>query len=229
MLRSVGSLVCAGLLGLVLATEARADSITITLDGPIVGQPTSPSASGSPTITFTDTGTNEVTMTMSLAGMSSSEKLKEWYFNSSIDPTGFTFTHVSGDTATAIDLVFNSTSNWKADGSGGYHDIRFSFSTSGSSAFKGGETVVYKISGTGLTAAKFDTYGITSADDGEVYRSVVHLLGIAIPGSTDTASKWIGDVGTPVPEPGSIALLAAGLAAIGLRRRRAAGSTDINV
>lgn len=227
MWRLTASLFAVALVAGVFATDARADSFTIYLDGGIVGQPSSPTPTGTPSITFTDTGTNEVTVTMSLAGLSGNEKVDSWFFNCSIDPSNFTFTHVSGDDADdqgqtpGIQVVYNSTSDWKADGTGGYHDIKFNFSSADAAAFKAGETSVYRITGTGLTAAHFNTYGITSSNGGEVYRTVAHVLGIG----AGAVSLWVGDVGTPVPEPSAVLLTALGLAGLATSRRRASSRT----
>ena len=109
-----------------VAGSARADSITFTLDTPLAGKVP---ASGAPTITFDDLGgTGTVIMTMSLEGLTDPDEfVTNWYFNSAVDPTSFTFTYQAGSSTgpeeDEINLVFNDPDDFKADGTGGYHDI----------------------------------------------------------------------------------------------------------
>jgi PEP-CTERM motif len=217
-----------GLLALSLlvaaAGSARAESITFTLDAPLTAKPP---GSGAPTITFDDLGgTGTVVMTMSLEGLTDPDEfVTSWFFNSDVNPTGFTFTfddaNSTGAAAASIDSAFNSAADFKADGTGGLHDILFQFSSSngqgGALRFGAGEVVVYTITGAGITASTFDVLSISDAGNPQ-YHSVVHLQGIAQdpPGST-----YLGDF-SHSPEPGTIALVAVGVAGLVARRRRRA-------
>jgi hypothetical protein len=207
-------------LGCAVASPALADSITITLDDDWGSDP----GSGSPTITFDDGGgTGSVTVTMDLSGLSSTtEFVSRWYLNSAVDPDDFTFAYEASDStgpaASSIATTFNvKDSAFRADGDG-YYDIVFFFPTSGGT-FGDDEVVVYTIEGDGITASTFNVMGLSHGPGTPgPFSSAVKLQGTDGGGG----STWIGGAPQPqpVPEPGTIGLLAAGLGAIAVRARR---------
>jgi hypothetical protein len=219
-MRLVATAVAVGLLAaLLFAGAARADSISVVLDTEFSG---AFAASGSPTITFTDAGADTVTMTMDVSGLSGSEFIRRWFFNSSLNPAGFTFTHVSGDAAAiSVQTTFNQNTNgaFKADGDG-YFDIVFDFTGAGDLDADEPD-VVYTISGNGA-GISVSTFLIGSATGGGsgTWMSAAHVQGV---GSSGANSGWMGGNTTinHSPEPGTIFLLSAGVAGLVGARRRA--------
>ena len=174
----------------------------------------SDSPAGTPpwlTATFTDVVPGTVTLTMDATGLSGSEFLGEkgWYFNfnpgKNVTALGFVF--VSGNNADGINVGVNG---YKADGDG-FYDIQFFWDNS--DRLVDGQTAVYTISGlTDLVAADFNYFSAPGGGAG-VYLSAAHVQGT-------TGSEGSGWIGATVPEPSTIILLVAGLAGVGILRRR---------
>lgn len=170
------------------------------------------------TALFDDHNTpGSVTLTMSSAGMSGSEKIKEVLFNldPSLTPGSLTLSHFSGATATSITQAVDCC---KADGDG-FYDIQLSFDTSTSSGnvFGSGQTVVYNISGiSGLTTSSFDFLSTPAGGAGPFLSAaqVQNTTGVGTGGS-----GWIAP--NPVPLPAAVWLFGSGLLGMaGIARKR---------
>jgi hypothetical protein len=182
------------------------------------------------TAIFTDAGANTVTLTMTvLAG--SGQFITEWDFNSAVT-TGLTFTYVAGSStnpaATSVQLGSNS---FQADGDGLY-DIEFDFASGPPSSRFDAGTVVYTITGTGITAATFDLLSSPAGGAGP-FHTAAHLQGIPNTAGGNTCSGWIADTvagssdgtlsgtcGAAVAEPSILLFGGLGLAFVGGLWRR---------
>lgn len=204
------------------AGDATAD-FTIVMDNNYNG--TAPS--GSPpwgTATFTDVGAGQVRLTMTNLLQSSSEFIPDsWFFN--FDParnasTDLTFTFQSGQAAQSISTGIN---NSEPPGQGGDFDIAFTFETSNNAnRFTSGETSVYLITGSGITAASFNTL---SQNENNAFVSVFKVQGIPPNGGSGEVAGTVGQPPPPpvVPAPPSVILAGIGVLGFGglarLRRR----------
>jgi hypothetical protein len=166
------------------------------------------------TATFVDFDTNEVLLTLSASGLTDAEFVSEWYFN--FDPAfnpGARITFpliISGPPylpGTGI-----GANNFQADGETEKFDIVFQFETANNpNRFTAGESAVYLFTGTGGPDLAAEDFNFLN-EDGTFY-SAAHVQGI---GANDNLSGWVA---SPIPEPGTILLLVAGLAGLfGIRR-----------
>ena len=171
------------------------------------------------TATFDDSfgGANTVRLTMSANNLVDSESIASWFFNFDplLDPTDLIITAVSiGAIGTTV--VDTGANLFMADGDG-FFDIMFDFPPppgNEPARFTAGETVVYDFTYIApLTVDDFD-FGSELGGGSGVFNSAAQIQGI---GPQDNDSGWIG---TPVPEPGTGALLSLGLVILSARRRR---------
>lgn len=206
-------------LALVMSTGSASAVVTYTLSNTFSGD--DPSAA--PTVSFETTGTDEVTLTMGASSLTGDfEFLPEWYFNMDDPSVDLGFTHLSGPQATLISQADNA---FRADGDG-FFDILFQFQTAaGDGRFEAGETSIYTLMGTGIDENFFDV--LAEPGPGGTpgpFHAAAKVQGI---GPTGAGSGWVGDGAAPppppppteVPAPGTLSLLAAGLLALGVRRR----------
>jgi hypothetical protein len=174
------------------------------------------------TALFDDHGSSgSVTLTMHvLSNLSAGAYVNDWYFNTSTAPLN-SITYVSGQAASLVQTgVINS---YKADGTGGKFDFAFHFPTANPGQLAQGNTSVYTLIDSGLTAASFNSLSVPAPNGGN-YLSALHVQGYG-------NSAWIGgtqNVNPPcpdcsvvtVPEPTTLLLMSAGLFGFGLARHR---------
>lgn len=215
--RIAWSLLAIGLLALTLASHAPPASADLVFDVGQVFSGDAPAGSA-PWLraTFKTTGVNTVSLTLKNLLQDAGEFVSEWYFN--VDPAisaaSLSFLHVSGDVADSID---KGTDAFKADGDGLF-DIRFNFKIAPpANRFKGGETIVYTITGTGLTENSFNFLSKPDGGHGP-FKTAAHVQGIA-----GGKSGWIAAT-DPIPEPAFYQMAAllglGGLGALRLRKSR---------
>jgi len=167
------------------------------------------SGSGTPDVTATieDFGANTVKITMFGPGLLSSDKITEWYFNVTLPGlTSGDFTNIGAQTG-GVAVAYDDN---KADGDGKY-DILFTFPTSGDT-FIGTDQSVWQVTKNELDALDFADLAFPAGGLGPYYSAV--KLGNAYWGTeTNPAPE-------PIPEPGMLVLLSAGLLGLWAVRRR---------
>jgi hypothetical protein len=182
------------------ATSVPANALTFDLNVEFSGatEPTGPTPWL--TATFADFATNQVQLTMSASGLLDAEFVSEWYFNSQV---------LFITSVVPFFPIVQAMDGRDADGAPGHgFDIEFPFPIAGSDRFGAGETRVFILGATGLTASSFNI--LNAAGN---FFSAAHVQGI---GANDNLSGWVA---SPIPEPGTILLLVAGLAGLfGIRR-----------
>jgi hypothetical protein len=176
-----------------------------------------PAAGGSPWLTATfDDGdsTGSVTLTIEALGTLESSSVSEVYFS---------FDSTIGDLAvTAIDTsaiggkgsVSIDQNTYQADGDGIY-DLFFDLPPppgNEASRFTANETIIYNITGTGLTADSFNYLSEVGGDNGPFY-AAAHVQQTGLGGED---SDWIA----AVPVPAAVWLFGSALAGLGFAKRR---------
>ncbi len=192
------------------AGSARAD-LVFTLDfhfGDV-------DSTGYVTATFSQTDTDEVTLTMDASTLGAEEFVDGnagWYFNftPALGLSTGDFGYVSGAQFLTLDVGEDAQ---KADGDGWY-DFVFDYDDhelGGSSSANG--TSVYTITQTGLTIDDFNFLSEPGGGQG-VYFSAAHIQST---GTDQQGGDWLG---TPMPAPGAVVLGAMGLGLVGWLKRR---------
>lgn len=162
--------------------------------------------------TFVDRSPNNVTLTMSGAGLVNNEFISVWLFN--FDPAlnssllSFSLNGSPG----SVPTISTGNNAFKA-GPEKFFDIEFSFPTKKAGRFTAGETVVLDISYNGpeqINVFSFSADGASGTHG--PYNSAMHIQGI-----DSGKSGWVGTT-TVVPEPVSSVLFLSGGAALGFRR-----------
>lgn len=218
-LKSLAGALCLAVLP--LTSHAAIFTINYSNAGAFSG--TAPNSPGAGAVyaraVFQDTGTNEVTLTMSvLNNIAKNAYVNDWYFNlGGINFNMLSETFVSGVAATS---ALAGPDKYKADGTGGSFDLYFGFNNANPGMLGKGTTSVYKFISTGdaLSAASFNAFSTPHASGGGNYASAVHVQGYG-------DSVWL--YGNPpkakVPEPLPLALLGIGMLGLLFRRRGKAG------
>lgn len=206
------------LLILCLAPVAKADVI---FDLGILVNGTA--ASGNPKATFQNMGTDMVQLTLDLSDLPTAEYVDDWVFNIASPPAAslsIVRTGGTGPSTADIVAITQSATTGGTNMKAGIFDFGFTFDTSnsmsGAKRFNGGESLVFKITGTGITENSFVDY---STADGSIpggYVSAAHVAGIALPGGGTISGSLAA-----VPEPTSgVATLLSTLGFFIIRRRR---------
>jgi hypothetical protein len=168
------------------------------------------------TATFDDGGSaGSVDLTLQTVNLTDNEFLFEWLFNldPSLDPTALLFSTPAKTGAFTDPTINLGVDSFKADGDG-FFDIKIEFNnTDGApTRFGVGDAIEYTITGIPtLTAHSFAFFSESGGGQGE-YPTAAHVGGI---GPDDADSGWVS-----VPEPATLAILAAGVLSVAPRRRR---------
>jgi hypothetical protein len=176
------------------------------------------------TATFIDVGVDHVQLTLNVTNNLTVENISAFYFNYEGDATALTINAQAGGGSTAS--VQQGNNSYMADGDGLY-DLLFDFPPppgNFSAKFTAGETVIYDITGTGVSAANFYTLAAPSQSQVGPFYAAAKLGGIPCDqydanciSMGGTTSAWAAGI---VPEPVSSALFIVGAATLGFRRFR---------
>lgn len=224
MSRAGGLRVALGVLvGVCLFAASPASALTITfdLDVEFSGGTQPEGATPWTTITLDDSvGPNVVRVTASNVNLTGTEAVTEFSLNLDplLDPTQLALTVVNAAAVGGAGNVgfFTGADAFQADGDGKF-DILFDLPPppgNFASRFTAGETLVFDLTLTGITASSFDFTSATGGGQG-IFHAAAHVQGI---GEGGEDSGWIGD--GEVPEAGTLGFLGLGLLALGIRRRR---------
>ena len=175
------------------------------------------------TATFTDTGVDEVTLTMTVADTVGLADVTLMFFNldPTMDATSLSFAYVSGDGPTEANTNILTGEDAYRAGSDGFYDIVFDFPPppgGQDNRFNAGEEVIYTITGAGLTAESFNYFATPgpSEDNPGPYLSVARFQNTGPDGEN---SDFVG----AVPVPAAVWLFGSGLLGlVGIARRRRA-------
>lgn len=206
-MRALDVIILVVMVGL-LSPEANATAITFDLDVEFSGaQSPMGQVPWLRAVIDDGGGTGSVTLTLIALNLVGSEFVTGWYFNVNPVYGSLAVAHVGGVAGSAS----YSQNAYKADGDGKY-DLLFSFD---SNAFTAGESSVWTISAAGLKAVDFDLLSQPAGGHGP-FRTAAHVQGI---GTDGQGSGWITESGE-IPEPGTVALVIAGILGLGARRSR---------
>lgn len=217
---------------------ANVEASTFTLNN-VFSRNTPSGASPWATAVFTDTGTNQVTLTLTGSLGASGQFITEWDFNvnSTFITSSLSGSMSSCTTCTSVPVSISSDA-FKADGDG-LHDIPLQFKPSDGSSthFDGSDVAVIVFTCTGCSGFNANVFNSLSdsgvpADPAGPFHTAAHVQGI--PGTGDqTCSGWISDTvagssgssdgtcgSTPIPEPMTMFLGGTGLLALGYAGRK---------
>lgn len=200
-----------------LSGAANAAVISYSLDAEFSGATAS---SGPVLVTFDDGGTaGSVTMTVDTVNLTSPEHLKNLYLNidSAIGPFGLGGSLNGGSGWTTFGLTKDPDktdttdgTNLKADGAGGYFDMRFDFSAPGINGMTPGSQFIYDFTGpASLVASSFTAHSHNGFGVYSPFEIAAHIGGT---GSSGQDSGWMTD-SRAVPLPGTLLLFGVGLLA----------------
>ncbi len=182
--------------------------------------PTTPASTVWATALFEDDGVGAVklTMTVSAALAGTTSYVSQWYFNVLNTPS-LTFLNIDAPAASNVGYGSNCC---QVNGPSGNFDLNFSFNTNNPGNLAQGANSIYRITGTGLSAASFNQ--LTPLENGGRggFLSAVKVQGDGI--SYDVRGVLDNGLIDPqaIPEPGTLALLGLGLlGAAATRLRRA--------
>nr|WP_321466169.1 PEP-CTERM sorting domain-containing protein [uncultured Desulfobulbus sp.] len=189
-------------LSLISVLNAHATPFSVSLDTEISGAtPTSAPI----VVTFDDTLTDTVRITIDASALTADEAITALYLNYTGNLNGIAWSGISFDAATTITWG----GQYKADGDG-YFDILFSWGMPG---FDAGDIFVFGASASGITADYFNAMSVSGGGNG-TWTVAAHVQSIG----AGEDSGWMAGNPSPIPEPTTMLLFGtgiAGLAAVG--------------
>lgn len=201
-----------------LPVFVHADTFIYSISNPYSSNTTPTGGSPWATITFQDTASNHVKMTISMPDSMGSQFISQLNFN--FNPSGSSLlnslriTNIGGIVPDTIKTP--SANNYNA-GPAKDFDFQIEFETSNKYTWKrldGGSSSYFDITGTGLTASMFNF--TNDAGLGPFY-TAVHIQNIS--GGGDS-SVWAANGNVEVPEPSTYLLLATLLGGISVMKHR---------
>lgn len=206
------------LVGLPLAPAPAEAVLTFEFNTEFSGASTPSGTAPWLTATFSDAGVGVVTLSLVSDLEASSEFFSEVSFNldPAFNPTILSVLNTGGTAPTSIQT---GTDAFKADGDG-FFDLLFAFPTAGGPGnlrFDNSDTSTYTITCAGCVGFNADSFNFLSVNPGGAgpQFAAAHVQGIGEGGEN---SGWIAP--SPVPEPGTLLLLASGLIGAGAGSRR---------
>lgn len=194
------------------ATTITYEYIDVYTGGPLAAE-TAPWISA----TFDDAGTpGSVVLTLSDISLEPGEFVTKWLFNwddgLGSDPAAVLTIVQTASPPVAADIDVG-LDDFKAGG-GIRFDILIAFDSANTvDSFGGGDVAAFLITGTGITADQFEALSVGGGKGPKL--TAAHIQGIQLAGGGDTGA-WVD----PIPEPGSIAIFALGVVALGFMHRR---------
>jgi hypothetical protein len=171
------------------------------------------------TAVFDDGGlAGSVTLTVSVAGTVGAAEVWSVYLNSAVG--GLSFTTVDDSAVTSSSIVYGS--NAYQAGSDGEFDILIDLPPPGGNRFTAGESIIYNITGTGITASTFwlQSNPTESSVTGPFYGAAKFLsTGECVEVNEECIyenSAWVA----AVPVPAAVWLFGSALAGLGWMRRK---------
>jgi hypothetical protein len=165
-----------------------------------------------------------VLLSVSASGIIPPEFITKMYFNTTLSSlSNLEYANLTPAIAETKNVLSGiDTQVAAAGGNNNLFDLFLEFKSSNAGRLQSGETAEIFLYGIdGLTESTFNAYSVTRG-----YLSMAHIQGIPNPNfnpddeTNQDLSAWVAPGNTPVPEPGTIVLLSAGLIGLATLRRK---------
>lgn len=201
-----------------IPVTTQADVFIYNISNPYSASVTPEGGTPWATITFQDTASNHVQMSIDVPSSMGTQFISQLNFNFDPSLTSLLNTlSITNTGGTAPDSIAAPSSNAYDAGPAHGFDFEIQFETKNSGRLTGGASSFFDITGTGLLSSMFN---FTNDSGQGPFVTAVHIQNI--PEGQESTSVWASEGSVEVPEPTTYVLLASLLGAVGfLRYRRA--------